>query len=100
MLLVLKNWRNIPARIITNVTDTMIDGDDFCWRIGRSKRFNHRMDLDRLESEYQFAYLMGEETYLYGCQHYIRWLVWNHFLIFDLTEAGAIAHIRKNPVKP
>jgi len=94
----MKSWRNIPARIISNVTDVMFEDDDMVWKIGRSKKYNHRINLDVMESDYQFVYVMGEDTFMYGCKNMIKWIVWNHYLIGDMTESAATAYIKRNPV--
>lgn len=98
MIIVMQNWRNIPARVIPNVSDAMFVEDDFVWRIGRSKNFNHSIPLDRLETEYPFAYIMGEDAHVFGCKDMIKWLVWKNFLIADMTESAANAYIKRNPI--
>ena len=97
MILVLQNWRKIPARVIRNVSDAWFDGDDFVWRIGRSKKV-HRMDADRMESEYTFAYLMGEDTILYGTESYLKWLIWKNFWVADLDDPEFARHVQRNPI--
>ena len=100
MLLVMQRPTRHPCRIITGVTDILVREDDFVWKRARWC-YAQALDLDTIDHRYQFMYLLGEDTELFGipgdCM--IKWLVWNHWWIGDLIHSEASRHIQRNPVR-
>ena len=102
MILLFKQFGNREARIIPNVVDCQINGDEFVWKIGKkTNKFRKGIPLAVMEIRYQFAYALCGEN---DCARMgvgdslIKWLVWDNVWIADYTESAALAYIKRHQI--
>jgi hypothetical protein len=101
MILVFKKPGDCDAQLIPNVKDLRFVGNNIVWKIGsRENQFEEGIDLDVFEREYQFAYAMCNwaDSKKMGVDGELKWLIWNHYLIADLTSSEALKYMKENPI--